>query len=72
MASLSEFETARYTKIAKEFLRLYELEGELEAGLYAADQIRIEDLPIAQKFVLAVFIDAGYEFSEELADAFTD
>jgi hypothetical protein len=72
MDKLSEFEIARYKKVALQFLYLYETEGDIIAGLYAADQWRIQDLPIAHKFVVAVFIDAGYEFSEEFEDAITD
>lgn len=71
MASLSEFEIARYKKIAEEFLRVYETKGEIEAGQYAAEQLRIEDLPLARKFVVDAFVDAGYEFAE-IEDAFTD
>ena len=72
MADLSEFEIARYTKIAKNFITIYEAQGEMPAGQYAADQLRIEELPLARAFVVAAFIDAGYEFSEDLDDAFTD
>lgn len=71
MASLSEFEIARYKKIAAEFLQRYELKGEFEAGKYAADQLRIEELPLARRFVVDAFIEAGYKFSE-VENAFTD
>lgn len=71
MAKLSEFEIARYKKIASEFLRLYEEFDELVAGQYAAKELRLEELPIAGTFVVDAFEDAGYEM-ESLDDAFTE
>ena len=65
MASLSEFEIARYTKIANVFLAIYENAGEEEAGVYAAQELRIEELPIARQFVIDAFIEEGYEFENE-------
>jgi len=65
LAKLSEFEVARYQKIARVFLAIYEQSGEDEAGVYAAQELRIEELPIARQFVIDAFVAEGYEFENE-------
>lgn len=63
--NLSEFEIARYVKLAKRFVELYITEEPHAAGLYIMHHLKEgEQMDIIRDFVIEVFKEEGFEYEE--------
>ena len=61
---ISEFENKFYSNFASKFVDIYDKMGEREAGLYAVENVKMDNMKTAQPFVKEAFEEKGYHFDD--------